>query len=332
MKNAHFLLVASALIMIAVSSCVPARKYEDLQAKEKACADSLQTTQSRIRDLQGKYKELSTKFDLMKKDYDILVRDSTTLGSRYRSLQSQHQMMDRNCQRIQEQLEYLQKQLERQSTSLGTELEAKKLELQRKDDELKRLELDLKKLQMELDEKARLLEQREKRVNELEDMLKKKDEATNLLKEKIATALLGFKDKGLTVEQRDGKIYVSMEAKLLFASGSIVVESEGKKAIIELAKVLQDQKDLEIIVEGHTDTDKMNASAHPKDNWELSVLRATSVVKIMLENSAMNPKKLSASGRSEYVPVDASDKARNRRIEIIIMPNLDELYKILDNK
>ncbi len=317
-------------LTFAVASCVPARKHDELQTKYSNCSDSLTAVSGRHKNMVSQYKELNVNFERIKKEHDILVRDTTVLSQSYRHLKTQYDHIDRNNKRIQEQLEYLQKRLEQESSNLGSELESKKLELQRKDDELRRLELDLKKLEMTLAEKERLLIDREKRVNELEELLRKKDEAVSALKDKIAGALLGFKDKGLTVEEKDGKIYVSMEAKLLFASGSIIVESEGKKAIVELAKVLQDQTDLEIIVEGHTDTDKMNASAHPKDNWELSVLRATSVVKIMLDNSKMNPMKLSAAGRSEYLPVNASDKAKNRRIEIIILPNLDELFKIIE--
>ena len=109
------------------------------------------------------------------------------------------------------------------------------------------------------------------------------------------------------------------------------VDSEGIKALKELAKVLEDQKDLEILVEGHTDTDKMRSNSHPVDNWELSVLRATSVVKIMLENSKMDPTTVSASGRSQFIPIDIENKAKNRRIEVVLIPKLDELFEIINN-
>jgi chemotaxis protein MotB len=123
-----------------------------------------------------------------------------------------------------------------------------------------------------------------------------------------------------------------MEAKLLFASGKTNVNSEGKKAIIDLAKILETQEGIDILVEGHTDSDPMKSSSHPRDNWELSVLRATSVVKIMLANSEMNPTMVSASGRSEFHPVDPEDKAKNRRIEIIITPDLSELFELISGE
>lgn len=197
-------------------------------------------------------------------------------------------------------------------------------ELQRKEDALLRLDQELKA-------KQALLEEREKRVNELEEAIRKKDAKIQLLKARVANALRNFENQGLTVVQKNGKIYVSLEAKLLFNSGSTKVEDEGKEALVELARVLETERDLEIVVEGHTDTDKLNSSVSPKNNWELSVLRATSVVEIMLGNSNMSPTQIMAAGRSEYHPVDPADKAKNRRIEIIISPNLNELFEIISN-
>lgn len=211
----------------------------------------------------------------------------------------------------------------KESANYQKDIDAKNQELQRKEDALKAIEA-------ELINKEKLLVEREERVNELEELLQRKDEALKALKEKVTEALKGFENKGLTVVEKDGKIYVSLEAKLLFPSGSTSVESEGKKALIDLAKVLENEKDMEIIVEGHTDTDKLSSANHPKNNWELSVLRATSVIDIMTANSKINPAQLMAAGRSEYHPVDVNNKAKNRRIEIIISPNLNELFKILE--
>jgi chemotaxis protein MotB len=137
-------------------------------------------------------------------------------------------------------------------------------------------------------------------------------------------------DRGLTVEQRDGKVYVSLEAKLLFASGSTAVEPEGRKALEQLAKAVAGSKDLEIVVEGHTDTDALQSPSHPRNNWELSVLRATEVVGILTKSgAAIDPTRLTAAGRSEYHPVDPANKAKNRRIEIVLAPKLDALYDLI---
>ena len=234
-------------------------------------------------------------------------------------------------QRIQEQLEILQKGQTLEKQRLMADLEKRKLELLKMEDELRDLEIDLNSKKIDLENMSVELQKREKRVNELEEIIANKDAIVKALKDKVAKALLGFKDKGLTVEQKDGKVYVSMDAKLLFASGSTSVDAGGVKALKELAKVLEDQEELEILVEGHTDSDKMNSSSHPTDNWELSVLRATSVVKIMLKHSKMNPVNISASGRSEFIPVDTENKAKNRRIEVVLIPKLDELFDIINN-
>src|SRR5690554_8041958 len=177
---------------------------------------------------------------------------------------------------------------------MRAELEAKMLEAQRKEDVL----LELEK---ELNDKQELLAKRQQRVEELEDIIRKQDEAVKALKNKISDALRGFEDKGLTVEERNGKIYVSLEAKLLFASGSTVVSAEGRKAIIQLAKAIEGNDELEIIVEGHTDTDRLASGTHPKNNWEPSVLRATAVVGIMTDNTGIDPAKIGRASCRERV-------------------------------
>jgi chemotaxis protein MotB len=213
---------------------------------------------------------------------------------------------------------------QKETSTLQKQLEQKTIELQKKSEALVTLESELKA-------QEKLLKEREQRVNELEQLLKRQEEALILIKKKVTDALIGFESQGLKVELKNGKIYVSMEAKLLFKSGSIVVESQGKNALLQIGKALENEKDLEIVVEGHTDTDKLNSASIPRNNWELSVLRSTSVVEILLANSTMLPSKIVAAGRSEYQPIDLNDKAKNRRIEIIISPNLDELFNIISN-
>ena len=206
--------------------------------------------------------------------------------------------------------------------TLQSDLDARNLELQRKSDALRDTEKELKQKQADL-------ESREKRVNELEEAILRRDENMAKLKAKLNTALLGFVNKGLTVTEKDGKIYLSLEAKLLFKTGSTDVEAEGITALIQLSKVLENEKEMQILVEGHTDVDVLKSVSHPTDNWELSVLRATSVVAIMIKNSKIDPKQLTAAGRASFVPASATDKALNRRIEIIVTPKLDELYSII---
>ena len=310
------------VVGLAVFSCVPAKKYKELLEKEASCNADLEKFKNDALEYEGKAKDLETRYGVMKKDLDKLITDTTELGRDLRMLQTQYAKILNENDDLQSKFDRFRLSGARETAGLQSDLETKNLELQRKEDALLELEA-------ELNRKSKLLEEREKRVNELEELIKRKDAAVEALRNKVAAALKGFENKGLTVVEKNGKIYVSLEAKLLFASGSTHVESEGQRALIDLAYVLQEEKDIEIIVEGHTDTDKINSSVHPKSNWELSVLRATSVVQIMLANSSMDPTQLMAAGRSEFMPVDQADKSKNRRIEIIISPNLNELFEII---
>ena len=310
------------LAVVFLGACVPAKKYKDLVEREKKCSEELAQFKTSSLDFEGKAKDLEARYDVVKKEVSKLKADTSSIGSSYRILQTQYDKMALQNESLEKAFDKLRIAGSKETAILQAELEGKNIELQRKEDALLVLDSELKS-------KEQLLAEREQRVNELEEAIKRKDEATRLLKTKVANALKGFESQGLTVIQKNGKIYVSMEAKLLFASGSTLVEQNGKNALIELAKVLEVEKELEIIVEGHTDSDKLVSPNHPKSNWELSVLRATSVVDILLSNSQMSPSQLMAAGRSEYHPVDPKDKAKNRRIEIIISPNLNDLFEII---
>ena len=329
MKKILYVSIISAFIL---ASCVPARKYQDLESKQKECAEELDKLKSRNADLETLATEQHEKVVDLSDRVSRLKGDTTLLGKALRMKERQYDKIDVLNQRIQSQLEALQKGSAIENQRLMTDLNATRLELQKKEDELSLLEMELNQKKLDLDRLSLDLAAREKRVNELEALIAQKDAAVKALKDKVMNALMGFKDKGLTVVQKNGRVYVSMEAKLLFPSGSTTVNSEGKKALVELAKVLQEQSDLDVLVEGHTDSDKMKSSSHPKDNWELSVLRATSVVKIMLSSSSMDPKTITAAGRSMYLPIDENDKAKNRRIEVILTPKLDELFEMISNE
>lgn len=310
-------------VLIISYACVPAKKYNDLVAREKQCSEELEKFKTSSLDFEGKFKEIDAKYAVLLKEIAAIKSDTNELGNKFRLLQTQYDKIVDQNELLEMKYDKLRLSGAKETSILQSDLEAKNIELQRKEDALEALE-------KELNGKLKLLADREQRVNELEEMLKRKDDAVMTLKNKVSNALKGFENKGLTVVHKDGKIYVSLEAKLLFKTGSTFVEEEGKKALVELAKVLEHEKDIEIIVEGHTDTDKLASSTSPKNNWELSVLRSTSVVEIMTSNSKMNPAQLMAAGRSEFHPVDSQDKAKNRRIEIIISPNLNELFEIIN--
>lgn len=318
MKKLCFILPVFAIL----SACVPAKKYNELLEKEKVCSEELAKYKLSATDNEGKAKELTNQVERLRKEVAVLKKDTLQMGADFRFLQAQYDLMSNQNEANERKIEQMRINGAKESANYQADIEAKNEELLRKESVLNTLE-------NELINKQKLLAEREARVNELEEMIQRKDEAMKLLKTKVALALKGFENKGLTVVEKNGKIYVSLEAKLLFQSGSTKVEESGKVALIDLAKVLETEKDLEIIVEGHTDTDRLVSPSHPKSNWELSVLRATSVVEIMTANSAINPGQLMAAGRSEFHPLDPTDKAKNRRIEIIISPNLNELFQLI---
>jgi chemotaxis protein MotB len=312
------------LFVLTISSCVPAKRYNELLEKEKQCSEDLANYKSRSLSFEAEATTLLTKTEVLGREVEQLKSDTSSIGHKYRTLLAKYDKIAQINETLENNYDKLRLSGAKDVAKLHADLEARKIELQKREDELLALE-------RELNAKGLLLAERETRVKELEKLIRDKDEAVQILKSKVSAALNSFKDKGLTVEERNGKIYVSLEARLLFASGSIEVETEGQRALVDLAKVLESEKDLEIIVEGHTDTDKMAGTKHPKNNWELSVLRSTSVIAIMLANSSIDPTQLMAAGRSEFIPVDVDDKAKNRRIEIIISPNLNELYELISD-
>jgi len=185
---------------------------------------------------------------------------------------------------------------------------------------------EIKKLIKDLETAQANLAAREKRLQEVEDAMARRDAAVKALRDKLQQALLGFNKSGLAVNIKDDK--------LLFSSGSIEIDDRGKEALTELAKVLQTQNDINILVEGHTDNMKVSNLGQIKDNWDLSVLRSTAVVRFLTETQKLDPLRVTASGRGEIMPVEklntADARSRNRRIEIILTPKLDVLYNLLN--
>jgi chemotaxis protein MotB len=321
MKNVIYILA----VFIIATSCVSSKRYKELLSQSEDCNTELKKYKSMALDNEASNKDLNEKIKKYNKDIAGLIADTTSMGKMFRDLQLEYDKSMAVSKSMEGKYNSLQKAGAQEAARLQRDLESKIIEVQRKEDALLQLE-------RELNAKQRALEEREKRVKELEEVIAKQEQARRALLDKINQALRGFKDKGLSVVEKNGKIYVSLEAKLLFSSGSTSVDDEGKSAIIKLAEILETQSGLDIIVEGHTDTDALKRNSHPKNNWELSVLRATSVVEIMLANSKMDSQTIAASGRSEFHPVDVNDKAKNRRIEVIITPDLTPLYEAINEK
>jgi chemotaxis protein MotB len=317
MKSLFFILFCLGLV-----ACVPVKKYNELLAKEAAATADLAKYKPGYLDFEAKNMELNKQVNDLNAAIAQLKRDTTVLRREFMQLEANYDKATQEITLLEGHLAKAQLMGAKDTKTLQSDLDARNLELQRKSDALRDTEKELKQKQADL-------ESREKRVNELEEAILRRDENMAKLKDKLNVALLGFVNKGLTVTEKDGKIYLSLEAKLLFKTGSTVVEAEGIAALIQLSKVLENEKEMQILVEGHTDVDVLKSVSHPTDNWELSVLRATSVVAIMIKNSKIDPKQLTAAGRASFVPASATDKALNRRIEIIVTPKLDELYSII---
>ena len=323
-------IVAVAGLVTVFQSCVPHRKYTELETRKVSVEQENTSLKKSKEQLEAQNKELNTTLDTKNKELTKLMADTLEMGRDYRQLRSQYDKVNELNDILSKKSSELLNQASGENKKLVDELNKTQEALQKKEDALKALEKNLNEKQSAVDKANADLAEKQKRISDMEKLLSDQQAASEALKNKVQSALLGFKDKGLTVTEKDGKVYVSMEAKLLFATGSTTVDPNGKTALIDLARAIENEVDMEIIVEGHTDTDKMNAAAYPKDNWDLSVLRATEVVKIITANSTVQPGKLSAAGRSSYHPVDATDKSKNRRIEIILQPKLDELYRLIE--
>jgi chemotaxis protein MotB len=264
-----------------------------------------------------------------------LQKDTSIIGTNYRNLTGKYDKLNQVNESLIDKYNKLLAGSNSESQKLSGQLSSTQEELQHKEDDLKKMSADLDQKKKDLDLLTEQLKQREQRVNELEGILKQKDDAVNNLKKKISDALTGFEGKGLTVTQKNGKVYVSMEESLLFATGKWAVEPKGAEALKQLAKVLETNTDINVMVEGHTDDVPMKGAGDVKDNWDLSAVRATSVVKIITSSSNVDPKRLIAAGRGEYFPIDEAKtkeaRAKNRRTEIILTPKLDELFKVLES-
>lgn len=179
------------------------------------------------------------------------------------------------------------------------------------------------------------LRQRERRLNEVESKLAARDSTLKALFNRLNTALLGFKESGLSVAIKNGKVYVSLSNQLLFKSGRTDIDKQGQDALLELANVLNANPDIDILVEGHTDNQAVRGGGRFSDNWDLSVLRSTEVIRYLTEGGGVAAARITAAGRSEYVPIEAGDnpeaRAVNRRTEIILTPDLDELFQLISN-
>ncbi len=305
------------LLFFTLQSCIVSKKkFDDMLAQKVKSEGELAETSARLEQANIELEELN-------KNLNQLTKDTTNMGDMLRSTSQRLDGLNKEY----DQLNDYYKNLLNSSGKLNRDLTLQKEQLLAIQDNLERTRTLNDSLSVSLEE-------RERKVKELEQVLANKDKAVQDLKNRISNALLNFKENDLTVNVRNGKVYVSLAEQLLFRSGSVEVDSKGVTALQQLAKALKDQRDIHIMVEGHTDNVPISKkSAYMQDNWDLSVMRATSITKI-LTNGGVSPNQVTASGKGEFSPLapnsSAENKQKNRRTEIIITPNLDELFKILE--
>ena len=329
--NIKFLIICTAFV--ALSSCVPQRLMEETKAKLSTCETESAAAKKNATELEAKNAEMKETIAKDEKDLAGLKRDTAILGTNLRLLSNKYDKLNLVNDQLLDKYNRMLAGSEKDNAKLSGQLQMTQEQLLKKEDELKALELKLNKQQQDLDALSAELKKREARVNELEEVLRKKDQATADLKKKLQDALMGFEGKGLTITQKNGKVYVSMDESLLFESGKTSVQPKGIEALKNVAKVLEQNADINVLIEGHTDDVPMVGRGEIKDNWDLSVIRATSVTKIILQNSKTDPTRITSAGRGEFFPLDGAKtpeaRKKNRRTEIILTPKLDELLKVL---
>ena len=295
------LLMFVALSLIC-SSCVSNKVYNASRAEVMRLESELSALRARHSALEQLNNELNGE--------KLGLQDNlSTLTAEHDALRKQYASLDADRAKLARDLDQLRDMLDKGNAEASRMLQ-----------ELQRNQADL--------------EERSQRVEELESLLKAREEAIAAIRRQVNDALLGFEGKGLTISTRDGKVYVSMEDKLLFRSGSYEIGRDGEKAVRDLAKVLAANPDINVMVEGHTDDVRYTPNAYLKDNLDLSAKRATTVVRLLLENKEIAPERIVAAGRGESLPVaegkTAEARAKNRRTEIILTPKYDELMKLME--
>lgn len=303
-----------------VSSCVSQKKFDEISRQLDDCNQKNELTNKNLSDAQQKIADLDRNTAALKIEVDSLNAENATKSK----LLHQNKLDQESLRKVNSQL-------------------ADQLKNSRSEAEVKALLSDLQKIQDKLQAREdallaseKSLKEKELKVKELSDIISKQDSLMKNLRKKVADALTGFEGKGLEVINKNGKVYVSLDEKLLFKSGKWDVDAKGVEALNNIAKFLAENKDIHVVIEGHTDDQALvNSIGNIEDNWDLSVKRATAIVKTILKNKSIDPARITASGRAEFVPLDNAKtkeaRQKNRRTEIILSPNMDELMKVLSN-
>lgn len=309
-----------ALTLLLTTSCVSKKVYTDLESKYANLKKENRKLADSNRDFETTLNKAENDLAKLQKEYDVTLAKRNSLQGDFDATKSNLDNLKASYDALEKNSSASIAENSKKNRELLAQLEAKEQALASENARLEKLKKEL--------------ESRSQRVAELENVIASKDAAMTKLKDAISKALTNFEGKGLTVEQRNGKVYVSMENKLLFQSGSWAVGSQGKQAVKQLGEVLADNPEIAILIEGHTDDVPYKGNEQLSGNWDLSAKRATAIVNILRENPSIQPENLTAAGRGEFAPISSNDssegKAQNRRIEVILTPKLDEISKLLN--
>ncbi len=351
-KYSHLLLAIGVSVL---QGCVPAREFQALQDKSIKCEEERERFAIENESLGVRAAELDSRNLVLQGNVEKLLADSTTRSIEVTRLRDENSRLIARYDELQRVQENLMAGSHREARRVLAELQTTQEKLQVKEDALKEserrlnqrrkevddMQVNLNKLHAELEQRnanlnalQKQLEERNARLVELESILARKDSAVNALRRTVADALFGFEGKGLSVRLKNGKVYVSLDEKLMFRSGSHVVDAQGVAALRQLIPVLEQSPDINIMVEGHTDDVPFPQRGELLDNWDLSTKRATSIVRLLLQGTRISPERIIAAGRSQYHPVDPARtpvaRQKNRRTEIILTPKLDEIFNMLE--
>ncbi|PZD78986.1 OmpA family protein [Mesonia sp. K7] len=312
------IIAAFALMM----SCVPAKEFANLENK--------------YNELKAERNNLENELDQYRNKGNDSNLEINELSDRLADVNNRNQQLEQENAALSQTIERLKHSYDALEQNSSSTMQENSAQNRRLIAELEEKQKKIAEEQARLTEMQQSIARQTQRIKELENSIVAKEQKMQDLKNSISSAMSNFEGKGLTVHTKDGKVYVSMENKLLFDSGSWTVGEQGKQAVKQLGYVLAENRDINVLIEGHTDNVPYGGSGALTDNWDLSTKRATAIVNLLEANKNINPRQLTAAGRGEYYPIatneTAEGKAKNRRIEVILTPKYDEISRLLSDE
>ncbi len=322
------------LVLFFLSYCVPPKYASEIESERDNCKTESKELWTENEKLTVAVTELEADLEQTKAAKERMKLQGQENAEELKTLKTRYQQLTKRYEELEKAHKALISGSDIETRSLMGRLENTQKDLYQREDQLNQMQSQLEIDRAELNTLNNELQKQNAQLIKLQTMLEKKDKEAEALKQKLSSALMGFENQGLTITKKNGKVYISLDEKLLFSSGSTQVDARGIEALKKLAHVLEQNRDINIMIEGHTDDVPVISGSKFIDNWDLSVQRATAIIRILLDGTHIDPKRLTASGRGEFIPIDpgktSAARQKNRRTEIILAPNLDEVYELLE--